>query len=203
MGMAFVIDNEFLPATLTARLMSDEEFAGFCSEHPDLSFEMSSEGEIIVMAPTYSLTGARNLRIGRQLDTWTEKDGRGIACDSSAGFVLPNGARRSPDASWTLKRRIAQLDAKSREGFWHLCPDFVIELRSASDRVRTLQAKMDEYMANGAQLGWLIDAENRTVSVYRAGHEVELLTGLDSLAGDGPVAGFVLDLGPVWNPLAG
>ena len=116
MGMAFVIDNEFLPATLTARPMSDEEFAGLCSEHPDLSFEMSSEGEIIVMAPTYSLTGARSLRIGRQLDTWAEKDGRGIACDSSAGFVLPDGARRSPDASWTLKGRIAQLDPKSRRG---------------------------------------------------------------------------------------
>ena len=196
MGMAFVIDNEFLPATLTARPMSDEEFAGLCSEHPDLSFEMSSEGEIIVMAPTYSLTGRRNSRITRRLDEWAEADGRGYVCDSSTGFVLPNGARRSPDASWTLKGRAAGL-----KGFWHLCPDFVIELRSESDRVRTLRAKMNEYMANGAQLGWLIDVETRTVSIYRAGREVETLSDVDSVVGDGPVAGFVLDLGPVWNPL--
>jgi len=201
-AMAFVIDDEFLPATLTARPMSDEEFAGFCSEHPDLSFEMSSDGEIIVMAPTYSLSGARNSEVDFQLGSWARKDGRGVVCDSSTGFVLPNGARRSPDASWTLKGRIAALDPKSREGFWHLCPDFVIELRSASDRVRTVRAKMDEYMANGAQLGWLIDAEKRTASVYRPGREVELLTNPDSLAGDGPLVGFVLDLGPVWNPLA-
>ena len=92
--------------------------------------------------------------------------------------------------------------AAGLKGFWHLCPDFVIELRSESDRVRTLRAKMNEYRANGAQLGWLIDVETRTVSIYRAGREVETLSDVDSVVGDGPVAGFVLDLGPVWNPLA-
>jgi len=201
--MAFVIDNEFLPATLTAHPMSDEEFAGFCSEHPDLSFEMSAEGEIIVMAPTYSFSGVQNSEVIFQLRSWAKKDGQGFVGESSTGFVLPNGARRSPDASWTLKRRISELEPSSQKGFWHLCPDFVIELRSASDRVRTLRAKMDEYMANGAQLGWLIDAEARMVSVYRPGLEVETLTGVELVKGEGPVAGFVLDLGPVWNPLAG
>jgi Uma2 family endonuclease len=201
--MAFVIDNEFLPARLTARPMSDDEFAGFCSEHPDLFFEMSADGEIIVMAPTYSFSGARNSEVGLQLRSWAKKDGRGIACDSSTGFVLPNGARRSPDASWTLKSRIDQLDPMNREKFWHLCPDFVIELKSASDRMRALKEKMAEYLANGAQLGWLIDPESHVVDIYRQGREPETFTGLDSLAGEGPMDGFILDLTTVWNPLAG
>ena len=140
--MAFLIDTDFLPATLTAHPMSDDEFAAFCSEHPDLSFEMSAEGEIIVMAPTYSFTGFRNVRISGRLDLWAESDGRGITTDSSTLFVLPNGARRSPDASWTLKSRIEQLAPAIQEKFWHLCPDFVIELKSASDRLPTIHRKM-------------------------------------------------------------
>ena len=201
--MAFLIDTDFLPATLTAHPMSDDEFAEFCSEHPDLSFEMSAEGEIIVMAPTYSFTGFRNVRISGRLDLWAESDGRGITTDSSTLFVLPNGARRSPDASWTLKSRIQQLDATTLQKFLNLCPDFVIELKSASDRPKTIHKKMKEYLANGAQLGWLIDPDARTVSIYRPNREVETLANVESIAGDGPVAGFVLDLRPVWNPLAG
>ena len=201
--MAFLIDNELLPATLTAHPMSDDEFAEFCSEHPDLFFEMSAGGEIIVMAPTFFFTGVRNVRISGRLDAWAELDGRGLAADSSTGFVLPSGARRSPDASWTLKSRIQQMDATTRQKFLHLCPDFVIELKSASDRPQTIHKKMKEYLANGAQLGWLIDPEAHTVSIYRPNRNVEKLTGIDSIAGEGPVAGFVLDLGPVWDPLAG
>jgi Uma2 family endonuclease len=199
--MTFVIDDAFLPATLTAHPMTDDEFASFCAEHPDLFFEMTAEGEIIVMPPTYSLTGARNSRITRQLDAWAERDGRGIACDSSTGFVLPHGARRSPDAAWTLKSRIAQLDPASREKFWHLSPDFVIELQSSTDRPRILKDKMREWLANGAQLGWLIDPDQRSVAVYHPEGQVETHTGIDSIAGEGPVAGFVLDLSVVWNPL--
>ena len=201
--MAFLIDNEYLPATLTAHPMSDDEFAEFCSEHPGLFFEMSADGELIVMAPTYSFTGIQSLEIGAELRMWARKDRRGFAADSSTGFVLPNGARRSPDASWTLKSRIEKLDAAQRKKFWHLCPDFVIELKSASDRPRAIHKKMIEYLANGAQLGWLIDPGTRTVSVYRREGEVETLTGVSSIAGEGPVAGFVLELASVWNPLAG
>jgi Uma2 family endonuclease len=200
--MAFVIDDRFLPARLTAQPMSDDEFAGFCSEHPDLSFEMSSEGEIIVMAPTYSLTGLRNSELGYQLRGWSKKDGRGDVGDSSIGYVLPSGARRSPDASWTLRSRINQLNPAGREKFWHLCPDFVVELKSDSDRMRDVKERMTEYMDNGAQLRWLINPEARTVTIYRPGREAETLTGIDTLAADGPVTGFVLDLVPVWNPLA-
>ena len=197
MGMAF------LPATVTAHPMSDEEFAEFCSEHPDLFFEMTAEGDIIVMAPAYSLTGVQNAHISCQLGMWEELDGRGLACGSSAGFVLPNGARRSPDASWTLRTRVEQMDPVYQETFWRLCPDFVIELKSAASRHGTLHEKMIEYLANGAQLGWLIDPDTRSVSIYRPGREVETLTGIESIAGEGPVAGFVLELVSVWGPLAG
>ncbi len=201
--MAFLIDNELLPATLTAHPMSDDEFAEFCSEHPDLSFEMSAEGEITVMAPTFFFTGVQNQYIGGCLLVWARLDGRGLAADSSTLFVLPNGARRSPDASWTLKSRIQQMDATTRQKFLHLCPDFVIELKSASDRQQTIHRKMKEYLANGAQLGWLIDPEAQAVSIYRPDRPVEKLTRIESITGEGPVAGFVLDLRAVWDPLAG
>ncbi len=200
--MAFVIDDAFLPATLTAHPMTDDEFALCCGEHPDLSFEMTAEGEIIVMPPTYSLTGIRNQEIGAQLRNWARTDGRGLASASSTGFLLPNGARRSPDAAWTLKARIEQLDPASRERYWHLCPDFVIELKSASDRLPALRNKMQEYLANGAQLGWLIDPETRSIAIFRAAREMETLAGVESIAGEGPVAGFILEFGAIWNPLA-
>jgi Uma2 family endonuclease len=199
--MAFVIDDTFLPATITAGPMTDEEFAAFCAEHPDLLFEMTAEGEIVVMPPTYTTNGASCSRIGARLAVWAERDGRGISCGSSAGYVLPNGARRSPDASWTLKGRIKALDQASRDGFWHLCPDFVIELQSSTDRPRLLREKMEEYMANGAQLAWLINPKERSVAIYRPGRAVETREGVNSVAGEGPVAGFVLDLRFIWNPL--
>ena len=200
--MTIAIDDALLPATLTAHPMTDEEFTAFCAEHPELNFEMSSEGELIVMAPTHSDTGASNYEVAIQFGIWAKKDRRGIGCDSSTGFVLPNGARRSPDVSWTLKTRIAQLVPRKRESFWHLCPDFVIEVRSDSDRLNPLRAKMAEYLAQGAQLGWLIDPKNRSVEIYRPNGEVEKRSGADSLAGEGPVAGFVLDLRSVWDLLA-
>ena len=200
--MKFAIDDALLPATLTAHPMSDEEFMAFCQEHPDLNFEMSAEGELIVMAPTHSDTGACNQEVARQLATWAIKDRRGIVCDSSTGFVFPNGARRSPDASWTLKARVSQLGSRKRKSFWHLCPDFVIEVRSDSDRLKPLRAKMAEYLDQGAQLGWLIDQENRSVEIYRANGEVEKRSVADTLAGEGPVAGFVLDLRSVWDPFS-
>jgi Uma2 family endonuclease len=131
--------------------MSDEEFAAFCAEHRDLSIEMNAEGEMIIAPPTTPLTGDRNSEIDWQLRTWAKKDGRGRTYNSSTGFVLANGARRSPDASWILKSRIAQLPPAQRKGAWHFCPDFVIELRSPSDRPRVLKNKMREYLANGAR----------------------------------------------------
>jgi Uma2 family endonuclease len=182
--------------------MTDEQFAEFCAEHPDLWFETTATGEIIVMPPNFSTTGARNSQICRQLGDWAESDGRGIATDSSTGYLLPNGARRSPDASWTPKDEIRKLPESSREGFWHLCPAFVIELRSQSDRLPVLREKMREYLSCGARLGWLIDPETRTVEVYRPDFEPDVLRAVDSISGEGPVSGLRLDLRKVWDPLA-
>ena len=123
-------------------------------------------------------------------------------CDSSTGFVLPNGARRSPDASWTLKSRVRKIDTRKRKSFLHLCPDFVIEVRSDSDRLPSVRKKMREYLANGAQLGWLIDPERRSVEIYRPDGQVESRAGIKNIEGEGPVASFVLDLTYVWDPLA-
>ena len=200
--MPFLIEDANLPATLTAQPMSDQEFSAFCAEHPDLNFEMSAEGELIIMAPTHSDTGASNFEVGGELRNWARKDGRGYGCDSSTGFVLPNGARRSPDASWTLKSRVQQLGARRRKSFWRLCPDFVIEVKSDSDRMNPLQKKMAEYMDQGAQLGWLIDPENKTIEIYRPGMKAKKRSGLKKIEGEGPVAGFVLDLTYVWDPFA-
>lgn len=201
-AVPFVISDENLPATLTAQPMTDEEFSALCAAHPDLEFEMTAEGELIVMAPNHSDTAAANFDVAGQLRNWARSDRRGIGCDSSGGFVLPNGARRSPDASWTLRERVQRLGMAKRKGFWHLCPDFVIELRSDSDRLKTLQKKMAEYLAQGAQLGWLIDPQHKSVEIFRANGQCEMLTGIDKLHGEHPVAGFVLDLTYVWDPFA-
>jgi Uma2 family endonuclease len=198
--MLFLVDD-YLPAVLTAGPKTDEEFAALCSEHPDLFFEMTAEGQLIVMPPAYTLTGYRHSAILEQLKQWARRDGRGGVADAASGFVLSNGARRSPDVSWTLHSRIKQLDPKMRERYWHLCPDFIVKVRSQTDRLRTLREKMEEWIANGAQLGWLIDPERRAVEIYRPNREPEILTDVESVKGESPIAGFVLDLRPVWDPL--
>jgi Uma2 family endonuclease len=200
--MAFLVDEAHLPAMLTVGSMTDEAFAELCASHPDLNFELSALGELIIMPPTYTLTGARNNQISRQLGNWAWEDKRGVAFDSSTGWLLPNTARRSPDAAWVYKHRIKDLDAAAYSRYWPVCPDFVIELRSQSDRSRAVREKMQEWLANGAQLGWLIDPETRTVEIYRPGFETETREGASSVEGEGPVAGFLLDLLPVWDPLA-
>ena len=178
--------------------MSDAEFAKFCAAHPDYFIEMTAEGELIIMPPNYSLTGARNQEIGLQLGTWAKLDGRGIVTEASSGFVLPNGARRSPDAAWTSKTRLQNLDESSLESFWHLCPDFVIELRSPSDSLLNLQRKMREYRDNGAQLGWLLDPERKQVHVYRPDAAVEVLDNPQTISGEPLLRGFSLAVPPIW-----
>jgi Uma2 family endonuclease len=200
--MPLVIEESWLPATLTAPPMNDDEFAAFVSEHPDYFIEMTAEGELIIMPPNFTLTGIRNLEICRQLGNWSIEDCRGTASDASTGFVLPNGARRSPDAAWTQNSRINELDADSLDRYWHICPDFVIELRSPSDRLRVLRAKMIEWIDNGAQLAWLIDPERRAVEIFRPNSEPETLIDARSVGGDGLLAGFTLNLGRIWEPPA-
>lgn len=199
--MAFTIDDTMLPATLTWRPMTDDEFADFCSEYRDWFFEMTADAELVIMPPSYTLNGVRNAGIQSQLANWAERDKRGVGTAASASFVLPNGARRSADTAWTAKDRIRQLSKQSLEGFWHLAPDLVIELKTQFERLAMLREKMREWIENGAQLGWMIDPENRLVEVYRPGGEPESFTGTDAIKGEGPVEGFVLDLRPVWDPL--
>ncbi len=200
--MQFAIDDKYLPVTLTAPPMTDQEFARFCAEYPDYFIEATAEGEIVIAPPNYTLISVRNGEIYAQLEAWASRDGRGALTGASAGFVLPNGARRSADAAWTLKSRVLALDPASLHGYWHLCPDFIIELRSQSDRLPVLQAKMREWIQNGAQLAWLIDPDRRAVEIYRPGRETEARTGADCVVADSPVDGFILDLRPVWEPLS-
>jgi Uma2 family endonuclease len=200
--MEVLIDERHLPATLTTGPMTDEQFAELCAGHEDLRFEMTADGELIVQPMPFNKTARREEKLYRQLDIWAEGDGRGYASGANQEFVLPNGARRAPDAAWIFKSRVAELPRAMLETFWHLCPDFVAEIKSPTDRLPVLRARMDEWIRNGAQLGWLIDPERRVVEIYRHGMEVSVVTPVHTLKGEPPVSQFVLDLGPIRDPLS-
>ncbi|MEO1403716.1 MAG: Uma2 family endonuclease [Cyanobacteria bacterium J06635_1] len=178
--------------------MSDEEFVEFCLANRELRIERTAEGEIIVMPPAFSDTGNRNFKIAQQLANWTDQDGSGLGFDSSAGFTLPNGAKRSPDAAWIKLERWNALTSAQKASFAPICPDFVIELRSASDTLVSLQDKMQEYIDNGARLGFLIDRKNRTVHIYQSDRSIEVLENPDIVLGDPVLPGFKLKLDKIW-----
>lgn len=178
--------------------MTEEQFYEFCLANRDLRIERSASGEVIVMPPAFSDTGNRNFNIAAQLWNWSELDGTGLGFDSSAGFTLPNGATRSPDAAWIKLERWNALTEKQKASFAPICPDFVIELRSASDTVSSLQKKMEEYIANGTLLGWLIDRQNRQVYIYRPHREPEILNAPETISGDPELPGFVLVMAKIW-----
>ena len=180
--------------------MTEEAFIAFCAQNSDMRIELTAEGVLEIMPPAFSITGSRNISISSQLHVWSEMDGRGVAFDSSAGFTLPNNAIRSPDASWVLRSRLAALSDEDKNRFIPLCPDFVVELRSTTDRLSVVQAKMAEYIANGARLGWLIDPIARRVYVYRPNAPVEVLDAPDTLSAEPELAGFALNLTPIWEP---
>lgn len=152
-----------------------------------------------IMPPSGGETGRRNLSLGAQLYNWAQRDGSGEAYDSRTGFILPNGANRSPDASWIRRERLASFSAAELEKFIPLCPDFLIELLSPTDSLAESQAKMDEYMTNCMRLGWLIDPKRKQVHIYRSGQPVELLDEPRTLGGDPELSGFTLDLEPLWR----
>ncbi len=179
--------------------LSDEQFAELCRFNPELRLEYTSTGDLIIMTGTGPWTGRTNARLTRLFDTWAEEEGSGFVCDSSTIFTLPSGAKRSPDVSWVRYARWEALTPEEQEGFSRLCPDFVLELRSPSDRLPVLQAKMAEYLDNGVRLGWLLDPIARTVYVYRPGGEVERLDDPETLSGEPVLPGFVLRLGAVWG----
>jgi Uma2 family endonuclease len=186
----------------TERPMTDDEFWCYCSCLPDnLRAEREPNGEIIIMPPAGWGSSNWNAHITIQLGNWAIRDGRGQISDSNTNFILPNRAARGPDAAWISNTRLATLTREQKRRFLPLCPEFVVELKSPSDRLTRLKAKMEEWIENGAQLAWLIDPDTRTVYVYRPGKGPEELKDADSIAGEGPVAGFVLDLGPIWRGL--
>ena len=180
--------------------MTPDEFYEFCQLNPDLRVELAAEGEVIFMPPSGGATGARNLHVSGSLWQWAMANGAGIAFDSSTGFILPNGAVRSPDAAWVPRERLAKIAPEVRERFLPLTPDFVVEVASPTDRTLDLRAKMEEYIANGARLGWLILPETRTVYVYQPDQDAQLLSDADAITGDPVLPGFTLDLRPIWEP---
>lgn len=177
--------------------LSEADFYRLCQANRDLRLELTAKGHLILMPPTGWGTGNRNIRLASQVDNWAQKDGSGLAFDSSTGFRLPDGAIRSPDVGWVLKSRIEAINPDPSK-FLPLCPDFVIELRSANDRLSDIQDKMQEYLDNGLRLGWLIDPQNKTIEIYRQAQptETQPLSGI--LSGDPTLPGFQLNLSKIF-----
>jgi Uma2 family endonuclease len=177
---------------------SDEEYAEFCRQNPDLRIERTAEGDLIIMPPTGGKSGAQNFYLTGKFSAWVEKDGTGKGFDSSTEFSLPNGAKRMPDVSWIRNERWNALSEEQRIQFPPLCPDFIIELRSPSDRLKILQDKMEEYIANGAQLGWLFDPIDKKIYVYRPDATVEVLDNPKETSGEPLLKGFTVDVQALW-----
>jgi Uma2 family endonuclease len=190
--------NPAVPLRLAPLLeLDDDQLYDFCQLNRDLRIERNARGVLVLMAPAGGGSSARNLELCRQLANWAAQDESGVAFDSSVGFVLPNGAMRSPDAAWVRRSRWEALSEVDREKFPPLCPDFVIELRSPSDRLPSLQRRLREFMRNGAQLGWLIDPRRKSVHVYRPAEPVQTLLSPGRLSADPLLPGFVLHLGAI------
>jgi Uma2 family endonuclease len=179
--------------------LSDDQFFQFCIENPEYRIERTAEGRIIVMSGTGWRTGNRNIDLAMQLQTWAKQDRRGVAFDSSTLFLLPNQAMRCPDAAWVLRSRLAFLTDREKDRYLCLCPDFVVELTSPSDRLPQVQNKMAEWMENGCRLGWILHPPAREVHVYRPS-KVEVQCGVARVEAGSPVDGFSLDLTDILEP---
>jgi Uma2 family endonuclease len=203
-GKNLVIPESRLPARLAfpRRPMSDDEFYEFCMANPDVRLERTAEGEIIIVPPAGLESGFQSGDAFGELRAWARRNRRGKAVDATAGFVLPDGATLSPDAAWISNGRIKRLSKDQRRRFAPLAPEFIIEVSSPSDRLKDVKKKMETWMRGGVDLGWLIQADRKTVYIYRAGQpEPEKRTGIKKLKGEGPVAGFELDLTDIWAGL--
>ena len=187
-----------LPPTLKLKIdLTDEQYFQMCQKNRDLRFERTAEGVLLIMPPTGGETGNRNAELTFQVQGWSRQNNLGKAFDSNTGFKLPNGADRSPDAAWVKIDRWNTLTPEQKEKFIPLCPDFVVELRSPSDSLTELRKKMQEYIENGARLGWLIDRKNKRVEIYRPNQEVEMLENPITLSGEDVLPGFLLNLNPI------
>lgn len=178
---------------------SDDALLELCRRNPELRIERTARGDLVVMTPAGGASSRRNARVVAALVDWADENGTGAVYDSSGGFLLANGAMWAPDAAWVPESRLVGLTIEQREGFLPLCPDFVVEIRSPSDSLPELRAKMAEYLANGARLGWLLDPLERRVSVYRPGQRSEIQDQPTQISGSPELPGFVLDLQPIWQ----
>jgi|HubBroStandDraft_6_1064221.scaffolds.fasta_scaffold77418_2 Uma2 family endonuclease len=192
------------PATLILdredRLTDDEYFA-FCVANPDLNVERTAEGDIVIVPPPGGESDFRNVSVTVAFGQWARMDGRGKAFGPTVHFLLPDGSGRSPDAAWISNERLSHLSKRERRQFLRVVPEFVVEVMSPSDRLKAAQKKMRLWAANGVDLGWLIDGDARRVYVYRGNSEPRIVADAGSIAGEGPVEGFVLQLGEIWEGL--
>lgn len=179
--------------------MENDDFLQLSRDNQDVQIEMTKDGDLIIMPGTGGLTGRKNSRIIRRLDEWMEKDGKGVAFDSDTIFCLPNGAKKIPDASWVSNKKWDALSEEEQAGIVPFAPDFAIELRSRTDSLKDLQAKMQEYIENGVSLGWLIDANERKVYIYRPEKEVEILDNPNEISGESLLQDFKLNLQEIWD----
>jgi len=180
--------------------LTDDQLFELCQLNGDWRIEYTAQGELLVMPPTGGETSNRNAELTYQVQAWTRRDQAGVAFDSSGGFKLPNGATRSPDAAWVRRSRLAGLTREQKQKFLPLCPDFVVELRSPTDNLQAVLDKMQEYLDNGAQLGWLLDPLTRRVHVYLPQRSPEILEAPSTVSADPLLPGFVLDLQKIWEP---
>lgn len=190
-----------LPSTVA---LTDEQFYQLCIANEEWRLELTPEGELIIMPPTGGESGIRNSSLNLRVGVWNEQTQLGKVFDSSTVFQLPNGSKRSPDVSWVLRERWEALSAEDKRRFPPLCPDFVIELRSATDSLETLRSKMRDYQSNNCRLGWLIDPQTPLVEIYRLSQNVEIINFSfnqpPTLSGEDVLPGFLLDLTPILNP---
>ncbi len=178
--------------------LTEEQFEELCRNNRDLKFEMTGEGELIIVAPTCPESGWKNTKLTTKAEIWSEKDETGVVFDSSTMFTLPNGAKRSPDVSWMTKEKWEDISPVERRKFAHVVPDFVIELRSPSDNLPELQSKMEEYIENGVRLGWLIDPSEKNVHIYRKNGQTEVLEDPEMVSGEDVLKGFELKVREIW-----
>lgn len=184
-----------MPATAP---LTPDQFFDLCRANRDWKLERTAQGDLVVMAPTGGETGARNARLLMQLSLWNERSQLGVVYDSSTGFLLPNGAVRSPDVAWVKREQWNALATEQREKFPPLAPDFAIKLMSPSDNLTEVQAKMQEYIDNGVQLGWLFDREAKQVEIYCSRQSKEVLQQPKELLGSPTLPGFAIDLDGFW-----
>ncbi|MBS3026233.1 MAG: Uma2 family endonuclease [Dolichospermum sp. DET50] len=179
--------------------LNENQFYQLCRENPEVKFERSADGKLLIISPTGGITGNKNAEISADFGMWNRQTKLGVCFDSSTCFKLPNGANRSPDVAWIQNDRWNSLTAEEQEKFPPIAPDFVLELMSPSDTLQETQAKMQEYINNGVKLGWLINRKMRQVEIYRLGKPIEILDFPQELSGEDILPGFILDMQIIWG----